>query len=92
MKETSIRFSDGTRLKGELTDENQGIVEFNKMEYPLRHDQTSDLARSSQRTRTESGMKTSNTFNPRPDHQQRQGMSKGGQGLGGAHETFSFLR
>ena len=88
MKETSIRFSDGTRLelKEELTDENQGIVEFNKMEYPLRHDQTRDLARSSQkRTRTESGMKTSNTFNPRPDHQQRQGMSKGGQGLGGAH-------
>ena len=40
MNETRILFRGGMLTKKvKRTDENQGIVEFKKMEYPLNHDQ-----------------------------------------------------
>lgn len=61
---------DGTHRKDGQTDKDQGIVELDEMEYPLQNDQRCNPEKSSfEDTLTESGMKTSNTFNPRSDRQ-----------------------
>ena len=56
-----------------LTNKNQGIAEFDIMEYPLPSTISLVIQRNRRQGRTERGMKISNTFNPSSETAQSGG-------------------